>query len=179
VLALEESKLSDNLAKLSDMPYNPQRELIARAIVILNGALLVNQSHNKNTNEDYCALPGGHVEPKESCIEALHREFCEELDVELQVDDMCFVSESIYPGRRREDSIRHEVVLYFNATPSGPLQESDGVVFSPEAKKNFRWLPLTELPGTNLLPVAIKEFLMNRESSSESLRYAFEDSTGA
>ena len=54
------------------MPYNPQRELIVRAIVVFNGALLVNQAHNKNTREDYCALPGGHVDPAESCIAALH-----------------------------------------------------------------------------------------------------------
>jgi len=161
------------------MPYNPQRELIVRAIVVFNGALLVNQAHNKNTREDYCALPGGHVDPAESCIAALHREFCEELDAELQIGEMCFVSESIYHGRRREDSVRHEVVFYFDAAPAGPLQETNGVVFSPEEKMNFRWLPLTELANTNLLPGALKEFLMNRESSPQSPRYVFEDSTGS
>jgi ADP-ribose pyrophosphatase YjhB (NUDIX family) len=160
------------------MAYNPQRELIARAIVILDGAVLVNRTHNKNTDEDYYAVPGGHVEPKESCIDALRREFREELDAELAIEDMCFVSESIYLGRRREDSIRHEVVLYFNASPIGPLQENNGVIFSPEEKKNFRWLSLTELPDANLLPVALKEFLLNRNSSAQSPRYVFEDSTG-
>ncbi|HVF11416.1 MAG TPA: NUDIX domain-containing protein, partial [Abditibacteriaceae bacterium] len=124
----------------------------------------------------YCALPGGHVEPGESCIEALHREFQEELDAELEVQDLCFVTESIYPDRR-ENSIRHEVVLYFNANTPQPLHESDGAVSSPEKKKRFRWLPLTELPSANLLPVAIKRFLLNTAGSAQGLGYVFEDST--
>jgi len=93
--------------------HNCGRELIARAIVIHGGKLLVNQAHNAKTGIEYYALPGGHVDPGESCVAALQRELQEELDAVLDVQDLAFVSESIYPGRHKDDGTRHELVLYF------------------------------------------------------------------
>lgn len=137
------------------------RDLIARAVIIKDGALLVNANSNKKTGEAYCALPGGHVDPGEHCVEALKREIEEELDAACDVGEMLFVTEDIYPGREIGEKGRHELTLFFAATIQGEKTRADGTVQSPEKWKNFRWLALPELPGANLLPRSAKKRLLD------------------
>lgn len=164
------------------MGYHCGRELIARAIVMQDDRLLVNHTHNAKTETDYFALPGGHVDPGESCLVALQREFEEELEAELITHDLALVSESIYAGRHLHDAPRHELVLYFQATLETPLKEHKGRIRSPEHDKNFLWLPIAELGTANLLPHAIKQFLLalprgGAQAPPESPLYVFEDTT--
>ena len=154
-----------------------ERDLIARAIVVLDGAVLVNQSRNAKTGEEYFALPGGHIDPGESSVDALEREFEEELDVRIAVYDLCFVSESIYAGRRASETQRHELVLYFHGDLTTELQSNGKEIISPEKDKNFQWLPLQELEDANLLPQSIKEYLMSTIAEVETQHYQFSDST--
>ena len=95
------------------MSSKNDRELIARAILWKNDALLVNANRNAKTGESYVALPGGHVDPGEHCVQALQREIEEELAAQCQIGDLQFVSENIYPGRRKSESQRHELTLSF------------------------------------------------------------------
>jgi ADP-ribose pyrophosphatase YjhB (NUDIX family) len=171
-------KAAGKSAKLRAMKHDSGRELIARGIILHEGAVLVNYSRNKKTGERYCALPGGHVDPGESCAEALRRELQEELGCDSQVGDLCFVAESIYAGRKASDKKRHEVVLYF-ATTLLQLPRSDGErILSPEPEKTFRWLPLAELQNANLLPPNAKQSLLQMISSGQiEARYSFNDST--
>ncbi len=153
-------------------PYSNDRDLISRAVFIKNGALLVNQNSNKKTGESYIALPGGHVDPGEDCQSALKREIEEELDARAEIGDLAFVCESIYAGRNESEKSRHELTLIFAGEISGEKTEG-GRVLSPENDKNFRWLPLDELPQANLLPGAVKDFLLQKNGA----RYNFTDST--
>ena len=154
-----------------------ERDLIARAIVVLDGAVLVNQSRNAKTGEEYFALPGGHIDPGESSVDALEREFEEELDVRIAVYDLCFVSESIYAGRRASETQRHELVLYFHGDLTTELQSNGKEIISPEKDKNFQWLPLENLPTSNLLPESIKDYLLATIAEAETQHYEFSDST--
>lgn len=52
--------------------------------------------HRKN-NEEYYLLPGGGVDFGESFESALKREFMEEVNIEIKVKDLVFVSEGIDP----------------------------------------------------------------------------------
>lgn len=168
------------------MKHDCGRELIARAIVIHQGKLLVNHSRNTKTGGEYYALPGGHVDPGESCVDALQREFTEELDATITIHDVGFISESIYPGRYKDDRTRHELVLYFYATLPHRLPEHKGQIRSPEQDKHFQWIELESLPTVNLLPESVKHFLSHNTIKSsneqaflqkESLHYVFNDST--
>ena len=154
-----------------------ERDLIARAIVVLEGAVLVNKSRNAKTSEEYYALPGGHIDPGESSVDALEREFEEELDARIAVYDLCFVSESIYAGRRASETQRHELVLYFHGDLTSELKSNGKEIISPEKDKNFQWLPLEELEDANLLPHSIKEYLMSTVAELETQHYQFSDST--
>lgn len=148
------------------------RDLIARAVLIKNGALLVNGNFNKKTGEAYCALPGGHVDPGEHCTQALQREIEEELAATCEVGELLFVTEDIYPGREKDEAGRHELTLFFAATIKGEQTRADGTVSSPEKWKNFRWLPLGELPDANLLPRSAKGRLLDESAPL----YQFTDS---
>lgn len=164
---------------MAKYPYSNDRDLISRALIIKNDAILVNQNVNKKTGEAYVALPGGHVDPGEDCKTALVREIEEELQANANIGDLIFVSENIYAGRSKEEKQRHELTLIFEGEISG--ETSDGQnVRSPEADKNFRWLPLAELEQANLLPANIKDFIVQEflvESPSDTQRYNFADTT--
>jgi 8-oxo-dGTP pyrophosphatase MutT (NUDIX family) len=136
--------------------------------------LLVNQGFSKKMGQQYMALPGGHVDPGESCAQAVARECEEELQIKIRVDDVIFVSEQIYAGRKQDDEPRHELTLVFSGEiVTLPKTEGDKIL-SPEQSKNFRWLPLAQLPDAPLWPKSIKDFLLNEETSA---RYAFADET--
>lgn len=171
------------------MGHHGGRELIARAIVIHHHKLLVNHTRHAKTGVEYCALPGGHVDPGESCVAALQRELQEELNTRLNLHDLGFVSESIYSGRHKNDAARHELVLYFYATINSrnQLPEHEGRILSPENNKNFCWIPVAEIPATNILPEGIKRFLcanfvghpIAQRANHESPLYVFEDTSTA
>lgn len=147
------------------------RDLIARAILIKNDALLVNRNRNSKTGENYVALPGGHVDPGENCEGALKREIEEELAARCEVGDLVFVCENVYAGRRKSESHRHELTLFFEAKIEGEQLRADGTIQSPETDKNFVWLPLCELENANLLPADAKAFLLQKNAA----RYVFSD----
>jgi len=153
-------------------PYSNDRDLIARALIIKDEHILVNQNQSRKTGEKYVALPGGHVDPGENCVVALAREIFEEMEGRATVHDLVFVAESIYGGRSKKDKSRHELTLVFRADVTG-LKEDNGNVLSPESDKAFKWLPLAELPDTNLLPATVKAFILGRDLH----RYAFSDIT--
>ncbi|HEX8550479.1 MAG TPA: NUDIX domain-containing protein [Abditibacteriaceae bacterium] len=154
------------------MKHEQTHELIARGVFIENGAILVNHGRNAKTGERYFALPGGHIDAGEDSRTAVVRECQEELQVDVSCGDLVFVSESVYPGRHDNDARRHEIVLYFEAQLQSALHETDGQISSPESDKEFRWLPLAELPDANLKPQAFKEFLLGAKA-----RYGFRDDT--
>ncbi len=153
------------------MPSSSRPDLIARAILWKDDALLVNANHNAKTGDDYVALPGGHVDSGEHCVEALKREIEEELAAKCEIGDLQFVSENVYAGRRASESRRHELTLVFAGTISGEQTRDDGTIASPEKDKNFRWLSRAELADANLLPADIKAFLLGAIEE----RYRFSD----
>jgi ADP-ribose pyrophosphatase YjhB (NUDIX family) len=160
------------------MKHDSGRELIARGIIIHEGAVLVNFSRNKKTGDTYCALPGGHVDPGESCTEALRRELVEELGCEAEVGELSFVVESIYSGRKTSDKKRHELVLYFVTTLLQMPPVEGERILSPEPEKNFRWLRLQDVETSNMLPHEAGQSLLQLASSgSVAARYSFSDST--
>ena len=138
----------------SDSPH----QLIARAILIRDDCVLVNSSQDP-LGRPYCALPGGHVDPGEDCKFALQREIAEELEGEISVGELAFVSEQKYLGGKDGAQPRHEIVLFFRATLESELKETDKSVYSPEAQKNFLWLPLAQMDERNLIPSALRPLL--------------------
>lgn len=81
------------------------RVLVAAAVVLHEGRVLITQRPSGTHLEGLWEFPGGKLEPGESPEEALVRECREELGVELDVVDILDVTAHTYPHR--------DVVLFF------------------------------------------------------------------
>ncbi len=77
------------------------------ALVVENGKVLL-VSHKKEGHV-YWLLPGGGVDYGEKLPDALRREVCEELNVEIDVGDVALIFESIEPNGGR-----HILNIVFN-----------------------------------------------------------------
>ena len=114
-------------------------------------------------------FPGGKRNGgSESLKECLSREIEEELDAKAKIGDLVFVSEDVYAGRSKDDDKRHELTLIFAGEISEETTEGERVL-SPESDKNFRWLPLGELAGANLLP-AVRNAIQSDRYPRKALR---------
>ena len=67
----------------------------ARAIIILNGKLLV--MHREKFGKSYDTLPGGNVRGHETPVDALNRELVEEIQLQLSNPRLVFIEHAGHP----------------------------------------------------------------------------------
>ncbi|MFJ8262902.1 NUDIX domain-containing protein [Rummeliibacillus sp. NPDC094406] len=131
-----------------------------QAVIINENKILTIKKYDYNKFMNI--LPGGGQEPGETLKEAVVRECIEETGLKVQVGELLFVSE--YIGKNHEhakwDNQVHVVVHLFecpypdddNSFGQGSKLDSDQL--------SLEWLPLEDLPKTNLYPKAIIPFLI-------------------
>ncbi len=132
-----------------------QIELIARAIIINEGKILLCQSKGV----DYYFLPGGHVEFGETAKQALEREFEEELGMCVKNAEYIGVIENIFSQKRQN---HHEINLVFSAEPEQCSAKSK------EAHIEFFWKDIDALAGKDIKPTALKNALIQWLSDKKS-----------
>ena len=96
-------------------------------------------------------FPGGKIEPGESPSECLKREIKEELDLDIMVFDIMFITEYEYPGKKV-----HIRFMRCNAGQGNP----DPV---PQEGQQCAWVKRDSLPEIDLLPAdrPFADFLAN------------------
>ena len=84
---------------------------IALGLAIKNNKLLVSEGFDKVKNETFYRCLGGGIEFLEKSEDTLKREFLEEINVNITVNDFLGISENIftYNGKKA-----HELVLYLS-----------------------------------------------------------------
>lgn len=126
-------------------------ELIARAVIRSGDRILVARERGKK----YAFLPGGHIEPGEPIEHALTREISEELGTTADTGDLLGVVEHGYTD---DQTTHHELNLVFTADVGDEPT-------SQEEHLEFLWLPIDELPTTDLRPVALRDALINNHTT--------------
>jgi len=123
---------------------DPRPQIIVVAAVIeQHGAFLVTRRQPGVHLEGLWEFPGGKIDPEETHVVALRREIREELDVDVDVHDLVFATNHVYPDRA--------VVLYFyRCELKGQPQ--------PALGQEMRWVARREL-GTLGFPPADEELI--------------------
>lgn len=134
-------------------------------VMIKDGKILL-QSDQYN---DFWTLPGGSVKFSESAINALKREFQEELEANITVERLLFIIENAFEF---EEQDYHGLELYFLITPLGSeeifAQEKFygiEIDFFPEKygelKLTYQWFHPSEFDSIEIRPKILKEALSN------------------
>lgn len=141
---------------------NPGKNVRIRVCGILiehDKLLLI--AHKKN-DEIYWLLPGGGVDYGESLKEALCREFHEELNVLIDVDEIALVSDSIDP-----DGNRHVVNLCFACRyESGEFRLGED-----ERLYDFRFFSENEIRDITIYPPINNELVSIMQDGCSRSRY--------
>lgn len=118
--------------------------------------------HIKN-NSEYYLLPGGGVDHGEDFRTALKREFMEECNLDVEVEDMVFISEGIAPNGGR-----HIVNIYFKVSYiSGDLE----VGLDGSNLIGVEYIKKSELENVILYPNTKKELKEYFENKDTGIKY--------
>lgn len=93
-------------------------------------------------------FPGGGLELGEAPIDAIHREFQEEIGLEIQVKKLLFCSERF----QQNPEYPHEQLMhiYFEVTSSSRVSTLSG---NGDDVRSIRWAAFDELSSLRILPV--------------------------
>jgi 8-oxo-dGTP diphosphatase len=140
----------------------------AKAIIVRDGKILCIRGQDPSGHPSavfYC-LPGGGQMNGETLVEALIRECCEELSVEVTVGSLKHVREYIGDkygdGRHGEDW--HQIEFYFRCEIAPNAECVPGI--EPDSyQMGLEWLPLHQLADYRFYPEALAPLLIYGETA--------------
>lgn len=132
------------------------------AAVVERGGRLLLVRHQKPDRDPYWVLPGGRLEPGETIPECAGREVAEETGLDARFSGLLYVGEFM-----RED--RHTVDVTARMAVDEESEAALGVdpEVAPDAEptlRELRWVGVEELKEIELLPVPLKDRLLEDAS---------------
>lgn len=128
-----------------------------RAIIIERGSMLLSE-YDDETGLHY-NLPGGTVEAGEALHDALVREVREETGLRVRIGKLRYVWEYVPQQRDFFYGAQASVTLCFACE----IIEDTGTPSLDPNQIGSRWIPLSDLPETTLLPPEIIPYLVADE----------------
>jgi len=131
-------------------------------IIRNNGRILVSPGYDKVKDSSFYRLLGGGIDFGETAIDALHREFREELDVEITNCKLLTVRENIFTF---DGKPYHEICFIYEA------EFVDQALYKKEEFKildainddgndgKVIWLDISDLKDKNIFPDGVTDFL--------------------
>lgn len=141
------------------MEKNIREIKVARGILIHQDKVLLVRC--TRPGEGHYFLPGGRVEPGESALRTLAREWQEELGWSVAIEKFIGCVEAHWDYSRKTDGAKidvFEVDFVFKVTAS---QERLLEVKSLEPDLEFHWVPINEVQSANILPLPMKQIIFN------------------
>ena len=134
----------------------------ANAVIVRDGRVLLVE-FSGGTERAHFNFPGGGLELGERLEEALRREVLEETCLDVSMDRLLLVVESI--GSRNTNTIRgrrvpwHEVRFFFLCTPASADQEPRLPDVPDGTQSGVRWVAIERLPLEPVLPQISRELV--------------------
>ena len=141
------------------MENNRPRVRVAGILIEDDRVLLI--EHTKN-DRSYWLLPGGGVDWGESIEEAIKREFLEETNLTVEIENFLFISETLAP-----DNTKHVINLYFRVNRiSGDMLLGEESILS-----DLKFFTLEEIEKIKIYPNIndILKKIMKKESYKDFL----------
>ena len=117
---------------------------IALGLAIKDNSLLVSEGFDKVKNETFYRCLGGGIEFLEKSVDALKREFKEEINSNVTIQDFLGVSENIFTYQGKN---AHEIVFYYSVTvPDEDVKEE---YYIQESKSIAKWVDIQDFKSGN------------------------------
>lgn len=128
-----------------------QIRILTLAIIKKDGKVLAQKGHDKNKNEDFFRLLGGGVDFGENSLEALKREFKEELNAEIINCKLVKVLENIFTFNGNQG---HEICFVYEAdfADQTNYQRQDFKILDSKDGHTAEWVELNMENLKNIFP---------------------------
>ncbi len=133
-------------------------ETIARCLILHGSHVLL----CRDLKGGYSYLPGGHVEPGETAMDAVQRELLEETGASIGAGEVLLVAEHLFVQRGKP---KHEINMVFHVEHR---LEADKPVPSLESHIEFWWADLASLPEVDLRPEFMRAWLMTEDAQRDA-----------
>ena len=131
---------------------------IVLGIAIKNNKLLVSEGYDKIKKQTFYRCLGGGIEFLEKSEDALKREFLEEINVNININNFIGVSENIFTYNGKN---AHELVLYYDISIPNEYYKNEYTVIDDHGESKAKWIDIDEFKNKEkiLYPEEVFKFL--------------------
>lgn len=131
---------------------------IALGLALKNGKLLVSEGYDYSKKQTFYRCLGGGIEFLEKSTDALKREFLEEINTNIIIDNFLGISENIftYQGKKA-----HELVLYYKISIDDNDYKDEYMVNDDDGQSKAIWVDINDFKNGNkiLYPEDVFKYL--------------------
>ncbi len=131
---------------------------IVLGLAIKNNKLLVSEGYDKIKKQTFYRCLGGGIEFLEKSEDALKREFLEEINVNININNFIGVSENIFTYNGKN---AHELVLYYDISIPNEYYKNEYTVIDDHGESKAKWIDIDEFKNKEkiLYPEEVFNFL--------------------
>ena len=119
---------------------------IVLGLAIKDNKLLVSEGFDNVKNQTFYRCLGGGIEFLEKSIDALKREFKEEINIDIVLKNFLGISENIFTYKGKN---AHELVLYYNIDILDKDYKEEYIVTDDNGQSKAVWINIDEFKNGN------------------------------
>lgn len=131
---------------------------IVLGLAIKNGKLLVSEGYDHSKKQTFYRCLGGGIEFLEKSTDALKREFLEEINTHIIIDNFLGISENIFTYQGKN---AHELVLYYKISIDDNDYKDEYIVNDDHGQSKATWIDINDFKNGNkiLYPEDVFKYL--------------------